>query len=330
MSDASNLPPSPLVRAGRTGAVLDPAQVRSPEQLIDDLSRFLSHAGNDARQDEQRRPGTEPPHAQAYSIDDDEFDDAPMPIPSTWRQTEPSSDERGWFAEQTWAAVLGFVVGLAIIVPAVLFATARFGALDVAPERAGGVDRAPVIEARDREATRAGAGPVSSQFVQGASALSISGRVAPSGAKGTVNAAAGLEKGRYAEPPPEIAAGTAPEARVIPRGAEAPASPAAEPETAVATVPSLKPLTQMLPTLEAARARVASGDVVGGRKLLAQLASSGDAPAMFLLAETYDPNILAAWAMQGVAADVGKARLFYAMALSQGPEMARGRLSALD
>ena len=50
---------------------------------------------------------------------------------------------------------------------------------------------------------------------------------------------------------------------------------------------------------------------------------------MFALAETYDPNMLAAWGTRGVAADVAKARALYRKALSLGAERAQVRLDAL-
>ncbi len=49
----------------------------------------------------------------------------------------------------------------------------------------------------------------------------------------------------------------------------------------------------------------------------------------FALAETYDPNMLAAWGTRGVAADVAKARALYRKALSLGAERAQVRLDAL-
>jgi TPR repeat protein len=48
------------------------------------------------------------------------------------------------------------------------------------------------------------------------------------------------------------------------------------------------------------------------------------------LAETYDPNMLAAWGIRGVAPDVPKAKALYGEALDLGNARARQRLDALQ
>ena len=64
--------------------------------------------------------------------------------------------------------------------------------------------------------------------------------------------------------------------------------------------------------------------------LLAKLASKGDGPAIFALAESFDPNVLAAWGTEGVNADPAKAKMFYNMALDMGIAGAETRLDALQ
>jgi hypothetical protein len=49
---------------------------------------------------------------------------------------------------------------------------------------------------------------------------------------------------------------------------------------------------------QAAR-RVSSGDVIGARDMLAAAEDSAQGPVTFALAETYDPNMLAAWGSRG-------------------------------
>jgi hypothetical protein len=49
----------------------------------------------------------------------------------------------------------------------------------------------------------------------------------------------------------------------------------------------------------------------------------------FALAETYDPNMLTAWGVRGVAADIARARALYRKALSFGVATAHARLEAL-
>ncbi len=89
-------------------------------------------------------------------------------------------------------------------------------------------------------------------------------------------------------------------------------------------------LMRKLPTLAEAKRLIASGKVPEARRALAQLASGGEPKALFALAETYDPNLLAAWSINGVPADAGRARQFYGIALARGVEAARQRLKALE
>ena len=83
-------------------------------------------------------------------------------------------------------------------------------------------------------------------------------------------------------------------------------------------------------TLEKARETIKAGDMDGARVMLARLASQGNSDAIFALAETFDPNVLAAWGTQGEEADSEKARMFYSMALAQGVDRAATRLQALQ
>ncbi|MGI9522118.1 MAG: hypothetical protein ACR2PG_10765 [Hyphomicrobiaceae bacterium] len=83
-------------------------------------------------------------------------------------------------------------------------------------------------------------------------------------------------------------------------------------------------------TVVVARELIANDDVTRARIVLARLASQGNADAVFLLAETFDPNVLAAWGKDGQVADPDKARMFYSMALSEGVTAAQSRLSSLS
>jgi TPR repeat protein len=57
--------------------------------------------------------------------------------------------------------------------------------------------------------------------------------------------------------------------------------------------------------------------------------SVGPGPIVFALAETYDPNMLAAWGTRGVTSDVAKARALYRKAVELGVNRAQARLDAL-
>ena len=81
--------------------------------------------------------------------------------------------------------------------------------------------------------------------------------------------------------------------------------------------------------LAQAAQRIESGDVAGAREMLADADDGGQGAVSFALAETYDPNMLAAWGTRGVAADAAKARALYQKAFGLGVARAQNRLDAL-
>lgn len=109
-----------------------------------------------------------------------------------------------------------------------------------------------------------------------------------------------------------------------------PSAPEVQPLSAASMTkaPAVDASQQIETLLVQARQRIETGDVQGARELL-----SGDgspsAPLLFALAETYDPNMLAAWGSRGVSADVQRARALYAKALDLGFGRAMARLDAL-
>ena len=64
--------------------------------------------------------------------------------------------------------------------------------------------------------------------------------------------------------------------------------------------------------------RVENGDVAGAREILAAAEDGREGLVSFALAETYDPNMLAAWGTRGVAGDIARARALYRKALELG------------
>jgi len=72
------------------------------------------------------------------------------------------------------------------------------------------------------------------------------------------------------------------------------------------------------------------GDVSGARLLLERSVKSGSARAAFLLAETFDPHVLAKLRVLGIRGDIDKARQFYAQAQALGLSQASERLQALE
>ncbi|HEX2134762.1 MAG TPA: hypothetical protein VHG30_02495 [Microvirga sp.] len=74
---------------------------------------------------------------------------------------------------------------------------------------------------------------------------------------------------------------------------------------------------------------IALADVSGARLLLGRAASSGDARAIFALAETFDPNMLSAWGVRGIKGDRERASALYAEAHANGVSEAQARLTGL-
>jgi hypothetical protein len=76
--------------------------------------------------------------------------------------------------------------------------------------------------------------------------------------------------------------------------------------------------------------RIETGDVTAARELLVGADDGEQGAILFALAETYDPNMLAAWGTRGMAADAVKARELYRKAFGLGVARAQNRLDALN
>ena len=70
-------------------------------------------------------------------------------------------------------------------------------------------------------------------------------------------------------------------------------------------------------------------DFAGARLLLAYALEKGSARAAFMMAETYDPQILRSLQTYGIRGDPQRAREFYQLAAEAGVEKARERVEAL-
>jgi hypothetical protein len=78
-----------------------------------------------------------------------------------------------------------------------------------------------------------------------------------------------------------------------------------------------------------ARRFVEQRNISAAREMFERAADAGHPPALFGLAETYDPNMLAAWETIGTQGDVARAKALYAKALGAGMAEAQARLKAL-
>ena len=121
-------------------------------------------------------------------------------------------------------------------------------------------------------------------------------------------------------------------ASVDPRLTVAPPPPVAE--QVPVRVPAPKAVEPPRPRpedlLAQAERRIRSGDITTARDILVANESVAPGLMLFALAETYDPNMLAAWsAPRGVSSDPLKAKALYTKALELGDNRARKRLDEL-
>jgi hypothetical protein len=246
-------------------------------------------------------PAQQAPAAQQLELG---HDDEPMPIPSTWRQPAAHDDDR-WFRQQMGAAVVGLIAGLMIVVPAVLWLSGFFS-----PQKSGAATARtspPAIEAG------------ASADAKPADVKTVRVQVRP------------VDQVRPADKPSENAA------QFVTGSLEPPRPPPFElkpsPPPVVPVIPAARLVdpnkTRVDELLTHATQRIESGDVVGAREMLAGADDGAQGAICFALAETYDPNMLAAWGTRGVAADAAKARALYRKASGLGVSRAQNRLDAL-
>lgn len=219
-------------------------------------------------------------------------DDEPMPIPSTWREPAVHDDQR-WFRQQMGAAGLGLIAGLLIVVPTVLWLS---GWLTASPKSKPSAPPPMSVASLDIKAPEV-------------KTVKVQVRQVERPAEG----AAQYVTGSIDTPAPAAADALQPATQQ---------ASAASARVAEARSHADELLTQAL-------RRVGSGDVVGARELLANEEAGGPGTISFALAETYDPNMLAAWGSRGVGSDVARAKALYRKALDLGVARAQARLDAL-
>jgi len=79
--------------------------------------------------------------------------------------------------------------------------------------------------------------------------------------------------------------------------------------------------------LHQAKRRIDTGDILGAREVLEDPEAASSGPMTFMLAETYDPSMLAIWQVRGpVTGDPQKARALYQRARALGDTRADQRL----
>lgn len=275
---------------------------RTPSPVFKDGLSSLSYAAP--------RPGFPQGPAAQHPIEL-AHDDEPMPIPSTWRQPA-LHDEDGWLRQQMGAAFVGLLAGLAIVVPTVLWLS---GVFDASKTKSATTSRTQSL-------------PADSKIAAAPEVRTVKVQVRPVERSDPApqQAAAAQYVAGNVEPKP---AAPVPVVQPIPPPVTAD-QPAAAASVATATTAArlVEPKSPVDELLAKARQHVEKGDISGARELLSG-ADEGSGAAVFALAETYDPNMLAAWGTRGVAADVARARALYRKAQGLGAERAQARLDAL-
>jgi hypothetical protein len=282
-------------QAGRTGGLATGSELASLASLVAGATqRNVSPGFKDGLSSLSYTPAPAPRHDHPIHAELP-HDDEPMPIPSTWRQPAAHDEDR-WFRQQMGAAALGLGAGLLIVVPTVLWLS---GWLTGAPKSK------------------------------------------PAGTSVVAQAQTQTQAQTQAQPPPTDVKTVKVQVRPVERANEAAAAQfvtgslepprAAEPRVAAAlpTQPSDHARARIEEMVLAAKRRIDGGDILAAREMLADADGSAQGAAWFALAETYDPNMLAAWGTRGVTADVARARALYRKALEVGAPRAQARLDAL-
>lgn len=245
------------------------SKTTTPKTLTDRLQRDFEHqhaARTDTTLPVLSRQGQNLPAYTSTPYTDYDDDEEPMPLPSAFRAAPEKS--RSWLAQQLKAGLLGLVLGLALVLPTVLWLTGRFG-----------------------ETT----------------ALS---RLQPGAVRGTDAVAS-----RQPEPIFHAVASVDPLT--------------ASPQPVVRASPEKRREDEAEDLLKRARDMIGDGNMVRAREILGDSLLADTPRGLFALAETYDPNILAATGARDVSAEVERARMLYAKALAGGVTAAENRLEAL-
>jgi hypothetical protein len=222
----------------------------------------------------------------------------PEPMPISWlspvRPQPPSAIVR-----HLSSAALGLTVGLAIAVPAVLWQKGRID---------------PVRSVANIAANfgLAAAAPTAAVVTEVREPAAEVPRVMPR----TVTVPVEVVRPAGQEPATASAAVTV-------------LKPAPVPPSVVEVTPVLSAAAKAEALIEDARRLMSEGDFRTARSVLENQTVAALPAARFLLAETYDPNYLAARGVRSVRAEVPRAIELYRLALDGGIEAARQRISAL-
>ena len=97
----------------------------------------------------------------------------------------------------------------------------------------------------------------------------------------------------------------------------------------IARAPSAPSSPDVARLIARATTLLGQGNIGAARAVLERAVESGDPQAHFMLAETYDPTVLAKWGALGTRGEAEKARAHYARAYAGNIQEAKNRLDAL-
>lgn len=236
----------------------------------------------------------------------------PEPMPISWLSPVKPQPPSALLRHVTGAA-LGLTVGLAIAVPAVLWQKGRIDPVGSIVEIAAnfGLAEAATKAAVMTEVREPAAREPAVEVVR-----AVPRSVAPA------------EVARPTSVPASVIVSVPPAAEPASVAALKPAVVEAVPAQAEVS-PAEREAAKAEALLEDARRLISEGDFRTARSVLEDQTVSAMPAARFLLAETYDPNYLAARGVRTVRAEVPRAIELYRLALDGGVEAARQRISAL-
>jgi len=322
----------------RTGAAPRYASTGAPDQKAIGAQPEI---GGSAARRSARRSGMMP---AAVPPNDFAGDDDDPPLPFSWRH-ESRPPEASWLARQLKAGLMGLGAGLIVVLPALAVFSGRFDQWLPVTKPALPTIEATAVETRTPTAlmVTAAAEETSAEQPVRPATVELTPKVhevaEPAPVTATrepigVQVRSVVTVGAF---PPAIAPLAPTETARLPERAEPlPALPPSRTDVAVRTIevppppPVVSPVDEAAGLLAAGQQLVKAGDVMGARTPLARAANLGNAEAMLALGETFDPNMLAAWAVRDVKSDVSSARLFYTRAVAAGLGRARARLDALN
>jgi hypothetical protein len=162
----------------------------------------------------------------------------------------------------------------------------------------------------------------------------------PPGYQGSYQLAVTLHKGREANPETRVisvrlGAATAHEPVAMPPPAQptATASPDAESVSAVGSIPAKTDRLgegEETALLQNAAEMLKNGDIEAARLAYSELAAHGSGEAAYLMAQTYDPQVLEKYFVVGMQPDAALAKQWYGRAAGLGYGEAKERLTTLN